>query len=134
MIEIGFSKFWTDNGVLYCQFRNENANYKFELDTVKLFIKVIDKLCNGEPMPFLVDSRDFQGVFTREISNLLATSPILVKLRISEAFVLNSIGIKLVITSYKRIYEPITPFCVFSDMEAAKKYCIETKNKFYGSD
>ncbi|WP_055447762.1 hypothetical protein [Lacinutrix mariniflava] len=133
-INIGYSKFWTDNGILFCQFRNENANFKFESSTVDLFIKVIDKLCNGKPMPFLIDSRDSKGTFTRESSNLLATSPILSKLRISEAFVLNSIGIKLVVASYKRIYEPLTPFCVFGDLESAKEYCMETKNKFYGSN
>ncbi len=134
VIKMGQSKFWTDNGILYCQFRNEKANYTFELDAVKVFIKIIDKLCDGKPMPFLIDSRDSQGTFTRESSNLMANSPTLVKLRISEAYVINSIGIKLIVNSYKRIYEPLTPFKMFDDLESAKQYCLKAKNNFYGSN
>lgn len=134
IIKIGNSKFWTDGGILYCQFRNKNANYKFEANTVALFIHAIDKLCKGQPMPFLIDSRDSLGVFTRESANLLANSPTLIKLRISEAYVFNTIGIKLVIASYKRIYEPRTPFSVFNNLESAKQYCVEAKSDFYGSN
>ena len=53
---------------------------------------------------------------------------------LSEAFVFNSMEIKLVIASYKRIYEPITPFGLFNNLESAREYCVETKNNFYGSN
>ncbi len=134
MIQIGNSKFWTDNDILYCQFRNKEANYKLETSKIKQYIDAIAKLCNGKAMPFLIDSRDIRVTYTRETANLLANSPILSKLRISEAFVFNSMEIKLVIASYKRIYEPITPFGVFNNLESAREYCVETKNNFYGSN
>ncbi|QRM88228.1 hypothetical protein FG167_02975 [Lacinutrix sp. WUR7] len=134
IIKIGNSKFWTDSGILYCQFRNNSTNYKFGTESVALFIHAIDKLCKGKPMPFLIDTRDSQGTFTRESANLLANSPTLVKLRMSEAYVFNTIGIKLVVASYKRIYEPSTPFSVFNNLESAKAYCVETINNFYGSN
>ncbi|WP_055442581.1 hypothetical protein [Lacinutrix himadriensis] len=134
VIKIGDSKFWTDSGILYCQFRNNDAKNKFETESVALFIRAIDKLCKGMPMPFLIDSRDSQWTFTRESANLLANSPTLVKLRMSEAYVFNTIGIKLVVASYKRIYEPSTPFSVFNNLESARAYCVEAINNFYGSN
>ena len=133
-IKVGLSEFWTDEGILHCCFRNQDTSYRFDLDSVNLFINAIDQLCKGKPMPFLIDSRGFRGVFTRESADLVANSPVLEKIRVSEAFVQNSIGIKLVIAFYKRIYEPITPFGVFDDLESAKEYCVESKNEYNGSN
>ncbi|WAC02317.1 hypothetical protein N7U66_00725 [Lacinutrix neustonica] len=82
-------------------------------------------------MPFFIDVRNSRGTYSSSAANLLAKSPALMKLRISEAFILNSIGIKLLITSYKRLYNPSTPFAVFSDITKAEAYCLETKNNYY---
>jgi len=131
VIRIGNSKFWTDNGVLYCEFKRGEFNYNLETEEIEVFVKVIDKLCKGKSMPFLIDLRDAQGVLTRESASLLANSPILNKLRISEAYVINSMRVRLVITSYKRIYEPATPFVVFDNIESAKEYCLQAKRDFY---
>ncbi|MDO6622489.1 hypothetical protein Q4509_06435 [Oceanihabitans sp. 1_MG-2023] len=130
MVIVGNSKFWTDNNILYCQFRSREVNYKIDVDKIELFIKVIDRLCNGKPMPFLIDLRNAQGALTRESANLLSNSPILKKLRISEAYLINSIGVRLVINSYKRIYEPTTPFVVFNDLESAKEYCLDARSRY----
>ncbi|ULC58054.1 hypothetical protein MBM09_08985 [Flaviramulus sp. BrNp1-15] len=135
IIKIGHGKFWIDsNSILCAQFNNDNPNYRLDSNKVKQYIEVITKLCNGTAMPFLIDIRDSKGTFSPSAAHLFANSPTLLKLRISEAFVLNTIGIKLLIASYKRLYNPNTPYSVFSDIESAKAYCIETKNKFYGSN
>ncbi|SDF02358.1 DUF7793 family protein [Ulvibacter litoralis] len=131
-VQIEDSRFWIEDGILFCHFKNKDANYKLDTAKVEIFIKTVTKLCNGKAMPFLIDARDSRGTFSSEAATLFAKSPKLVNLRISEAFLLNSIGIKLLITSYKRIYDPITPYAVFSNINAAKQYCIESKNKYYG--
>ncbi|WP_072403694.1 DUF7793 family protein [Flaviramulus basaltis] len=135
VIKIGNAKFWTDyNDILYCKFNNDNPSYKLDSDKVKLYIRAITKICNGKAMPFLIDARDSRGTFSSSAANLFAKTPALAELKISEAFIHNSIGIKLLIGSYKRIYDPITPFGVFNDMVTALEYCIDTKNDFYGSN
>ena len=131
VIKIGNSKFWTDDDILYCQSSNKNSSNKLDSNEVELYVEVITKLCNGKAMPFLIDIRDSRGTFSPSAANLFAKSPSLVLLRISEAFILNSIGIKLLIASYKRLFEPITPFAVFTDIASAREYCIESKTKFY---
>ncbi|MDO6595369.1 hypothetical protein Q4512_00500 [Oceanihabitans sp. 2_MG-2023] len=134
IISIGFSKFWTFNDVLHIQFRNKKKNNKFQINEAKLFVKSIDALCNNKPMPFLIDVRDSNGTFTAEAANLIANSPTLLKLRISEAFVINTISAKIGLASYKRTQKPINPYSVFGDIQSAKDYCLETKNNFYGSN
>lgn len=135
IINIGLSKFWVENNeILYCKFNNKNASYRLDIAKVELYIEAIIKLCNGKPMPFIIDIRDSRGTFSTSAANLIAKAPSLVKLRVSEAYILNSIGIKLLIASYKRLYDPITPFSVFSNLESAKEYCITSINNFYGSN
>ncbi len=127
--------FWTDNTeILYCKFNNEDSNSKLTYSRAGQYINAIVKLCKGKPMPFLIDVRDTKGTFSISAAKLITNNPELVKLRISESFITNTIGIRLLITAYKRIYNPMTPFGVFSELEAAKNYCFETKNRFYGSN
>jgi len=135
VIEIGHAKFWTDDeDILYCQFNNDDPNYQLNSEKVKLYIKAITELCNGKSMPFLIDVRHSRGTYSTSAATMVAKSPLLLGLRISEVYVFNSIGMKLLIASYKRLYDPITPFSFCIDIASAKKYCIETRNKFYGSN
>lgn len=127
--------FWTDgSGILYCKFNNLNSKSTLDYKTAKQYINAIVDLCNGEAMPFLIDVRDARGTFSIAAAKLIAKSLELVKLRISEAFVINNIGETLLITTYKRIYNPITPFAVFRELDLAKEYSLGAKNVFYGSN
>lgn len=124
--------FWTDgSGILYCKFNNMDSNSKLDYNKAKLYINAITKLCNGNAMPFLVDVRDTRGTLSIAAAKLIAKDLELVKLRISEAFLINNIGVTLLIIAYKRIYNPITPYGVFRGMEAAREYSLESKNEFY---
>ncbi len=125
--------FWTDNsGILYCKFNNTNPEVKLNCSKAHQYIKAITKLCKGTPMPFLIDVRDNKGTFSIAAAKIITNSPELEKLRISESFITNTIGMRLLIIAYKRIFNPVTPYSVFSELESARNFCIETKNKFYG--
>lgn len=127
--------FWTDSSnILHCKFNNKDSKFKLDYKKARLYIRAITKLCNGRAMPFLIDVRDARGTYSIAAAKLMARSSELLKLRISEAFITNTIGIRVLITTYKRIYNPITPFGVFSELETAKAYSLETKNNFYGSN
>lgn len=127
--------FWTDSSeTLYCRFNNDDSNSKLNYSEARLYIKTIVKLCNGKPMPFLIDVQNTRGTFSISAAKLMANNPELLKLRISEAFIANTIGVRVLISTYKRIFNPITPFGVFSNLESAKKYSLEMKNMFYGSN
>ena len=111
-IQIENARIWTDKGILFYEIRNNEIKRKLKVETLKKYIQVADELCQGSPMPFLIDLRFTKGAFFIAAAKLLANSPKLKSIRISEAFVVNSIGTRLIVLSYKRIYNPITPFVI----------------------
>lgn len=125
------AKFWTDSGILFCEFYNKDVNHKLSVETVKKYIETIKEISKGKSMPFLIDVRNSLGTFSIAAAELFANSTDLKRIRLSEAFIVNSINVKLLISSYKRIYEPITPFQFFNNKQKAIQYCIESKRSFY---
>jgi len=79
-------------------------------------------------MPLLVDLRDTKGTFSIAAAQLLANSFKNLSLIISEAYVVNSLSINLLIRSYKRLYDTSIPYAVFNNMAMAEKYCLDFKN------
>ena len=134
IIRFNRAKLWTDNGVLFCQIKNTNVNLNLEIDTLDCYINAVVKLCNGRPMPFLIDIRSSQGTILNPAAKLLAGNNDLKKLRLSEAFIINSIKMKLLINSYKRIFEPVTPFQIFDNLKDGLEYCIKIKNDYYDGE
>jgi len=126
--------FWTDeSNILYCKPSNALEFQKMELDDVKNYIVAIEKITNGRSMPFLIDLRGIKGTFSILAAKELSKNKKLCQLRLSEAFVVNSISMKLLVLSYKRIFDPKTPFMLFNDMGMAKEYCKQIINKVHGS-
>ncbi|WP_339875448.1 hypothetical protein [Olleya marilimosa] len=132
--KVGHAKFWTDdNNIINLQFNSIEDYYTLDLTTAKKYINIIANLCQGNPMPFIIDLRGFHGTFSTEAANFIAKSNVLINLRISEAYILNSIGAKLLIASYKRIYDPLTPHITCNDFETATQYCIESRALYFES-
>ncbi|WP_292949313.1 hypothetical protein [Olleya sp. UBA1516] len=128
---VGHAKFWKDdNNIINLKFNSIEDYYIFDLSAAKKYASIITDLCNGRPMSFIIDLRGFHGTFSTEAANFIAKSSDLIKLRISEAFILNSIGTKLLIASYKRIYDPLTPHITCNDIETATQYCIENSDLY----
>lgn len=123
-------KFWTNSGILFCQFTGNEANCVLNEENSNKYIDAIKEITQGKPMPFLVDIRNSVGNFSVQSAKLIASSPFLKKIRLSEAFVVNSINGKILILSYKRIFEPLTPFKVFNNMKDALQFCEDSKNEF----
>ncbi|OIQ22404.1 hypothetical protein [Lacinutrix sp. MedPE-SW] len=133
---IGFANatFWTDETeILYCEFNNKDATAKLEIETVKSYIDAICTICNGNPMPFLINLNEAKGTFNIAAAKFVANNKDLKKVRICESYLINTIGVKLLIGFYKRLYDPITPFKVFNDIASAKNFCLQTKFNHYES-
>ncbi|MEN3323281.1 hypothetical protein VP395_06050 [Mariniflexile soesokkakense] len=133
VIQMEHSKFWIDKGVLFCEICNPDQTRNLNEETVESYLKAVSILCKGEKMPFLIDLRNTHGTFLNSAAKKLANSPELSKLSLSEAFVVNSLKVKLLIISYKRIYEPITPFKIFNNYNEALMYSINVKNTINGT-
>jgi hypothetical protein len=117
------SRFWIEDGILFWKMANDDIDYKLDGDMIKQYIQAIHTLCDEKPKPFLIDIRDVKGTYTINAAKLLANSKHIKKVRLAEAYVINSLGVKLLISSYKRIYEPSTEYEIFYVLDDAVKYC-----------
>lgn len=132
-IKLERAKFWTDKEILFCKMLNMDASHHLTDETADTYLKAIVTLCNGKKMPLLIDLRNTQGAFLSTAAKKLGEGIEISKLILSEAFVINSLNVKLLINSFKRIYEPITPFEIFEDYNDALNYSINSKNSNNGS-
>ncbi|MBZ0326114.1 MAG: hypothetical protein K8F54_00785 [Altibacter sp.] len=123
------AKFKMDKGILFCEFFNTDMCQRLHEEIVHLYIQAMTALCNGNPTPFLIDVRKTTGTYTIHAAKLFANSPELKRVRISEAYVLDTNAMKLLISSYKRIYEPLTPFVIVNNLEQAITFCLESKKE-----
>lgn len=133
IIELERAKFWIDDDILFCKIQNPDKNRNLNAETANMYMDVVMKLCKGKSMPFVIDLRNSKGVFLIEAAKNLASNKEFRMLSLSEAFVVNSLNIKLLISSYKRIYEPVTPYKIFENYQEALQYAFKTKQLYNGS-
>ncbi len=132
-IQLEKAKFWYEDGILYGKLFNQDSNQSLKEENTLNYINAMIKLCNGVPSPFLIDLRDIKGTYTISAARLLSNTEALRNLRFCEAYLLNSLSSKLLVDSYKRIYDPKTPYRVFYDINGAVNYCNEMKNIYGGN-
>ncbi|MUU77481.1 DUF7793 family protein [Winogradskyella endarachnes] len=128
---IGFNNaiFWTDDtDILYCDFSNDDPNLKLDIKNGKAYVDAILTLCDGNSKPFLIDLSKTCGSFTISIVKLLARNPKLTNVKVSESYLIDTMGIKLLIAYYKKLYDPNTTFGIFKDKTLAKKFCQNIDN------
>ena len=134
IIQFKRAKFWTEEGILFCKMLNKNAYLSPEVDVLNNYIDAIVNLCKGKPMPFLIDLSNTEGSFLGSPAKLIASNIRLKKVRLAEAFIVNSMKMSLTANSYKRIYEPVTPFQIFDNLKDGLEYCIKIKNDYYDGE
>ena len=134
------AKFWIDsNGILNCKHFNRDANWKLDEKEAEKYILAVLTLSANKSRPIIFDFRDLRGTYTILAARLVAKDPSVKKIIISEAFVVNSIAVRLLINAFKRIYEPLIPFKIFKNLEDAQKYSLKkmelsqelSKKKYY---
>lgn len=117
------SKFWIDSkGILNCKHFNRDKNWKLDEQEAEKYILAILTLAADKPRSIIVDFRDVLGTYTILAARLFAKDPSVNKIIISEAFIVNSLAIRLLINAYKRIYEPLIPFKIFNNIKEAQEY------------
>ena len=120
------AKFWIDSkGILNCKHFNKDINWKLDKAEAEKYILAVLTLSANKARPIIFDFRNIRGTYTILAARLVAKDPSLSKMIISEAFVVNSLAVRLLINSFKRIYEPAIPFKIFSNVEAAQNYSLK---------
>ncbi|MBR9844828.1 MAG: hypothetical protein GYB35_01360 [Algicola sp.] len=123
-------EFWIKDDILFCKFNQTDCH--ISVDTAKTYILKIEKLTKGQPLPFLIDARDFTGNFSPNAAKTLAKSTI-IKAMTLHAFVVNTLHNKFLVASYSRIYLKNPNVQIFESFDDALAACIESKNKLYAN-
>lgn len=119
------AKFWVDShGILNCKHLNHDIHWKLDEQEAEKYILAVLTLAGNEKRPIIFDFRDVRGTYTILAARIVEKYPSLSEIIISEAFVVNSIAVRLLINAYKRIYEPSIPFKIFSNIKDAQKYSL----------
>lgn len=116
-----------DNGILFCKISNLNVYSKLNYKVAQRYLEAIVKLSKGEPLPIIVDLRDAKGTFSIEAARLLSKSFNSGAFIVSEAYVVNSLPINLLVHSYKRLFYSKIPFAIFKNVSKAEEYSLTTK-------
>ena len=122
--------FWKGKSeIVFCKPLKLKTHFNLDVIKAKLYADAIRQLCEGKPMPLLIDLRDFKMTFSIDAAKDLAQNIKLHQLRIFVAFIANNISMRILILSYTRLFEPHVPFKIFNDIESAIKYCEQTKRE-----
>ena len=122
------AKFWVDShGILNCKHFNRDINWKLNEKEAEKYILAVLTLAANEIRPIIFDFRDIRGTYTILAARLVAKDPSVNKIIISEAFVVNLFAtVRLLINAYKRIYEPMIPYKIFSNIKDIREYYSNT--------
>lgn len=121
----GKASFWIqDNGILYCKLGNLEEDNKLDYKLALLYLDAIAKLSGNSPMPLLIDLRNTKGTFSNDAAHLLSERFRTMQNVVCEAYVVNSLSVKLLVQAYKRIYKTKIPYALFDQMSEAEDYCL----------
>lgn len=127
LTEISFekAKFWIGSeGILNCKYFNSDVNWKLRTSAVKKYILALLTLAADRPRPIIVDFRNVSGIYTIMAARLFVRDSSVNRIIISEAFIVNSLTVRLLVCVYKKIYDPFIPFKIFYNIKDAQEYSI----------
>jgi len=117
--------FWLQNeAIIFCKLTNLDSSLKLDYKTAQSYIDAIVLLTKGSPMPLVVDLRYMKGTFTISAAQLLSKTFASTSLITCEAYVVNSLSIKLLVHSYKRLFGNDIPYTITHNMLLAREFCV----------
>ena len=115
--------FWAHEGVLYCRFDDISKIAQCTARNYQQFLRVIHDLCRGVPMPLVVDLRQARGTLSADTAKILSARCQRIPLILGEAYVVQSLSIRLLVQSYVRLIHRKTPSATCTNMPDAKRFC-----------
>lgn len=124
--EIEFS---IDQNIIQCNFNADLFKKYQKVDIEEIFYNGISVLSNGKYMPILINLENISSTNSIKIFRFLSNSAIIKEIVLSKIFFVRSVGLKVVLSLYNIVSDPIVPIKVCNDYTLAVKYC----NKDYSA-
>lgn len=103
----------------------------FELEDAEETDKAYYELCEGKPFCSLIDARVY-GSISSEARAFFAHDDLVKDIRIAEAFVITSLGIRMLAKFYIQFNRPDNPVKIFSNTKDATNWLEEMYNARIG--
>lgn len=95
--------------------RLKNTGDEMTVDDYTEMLDLFMKMTGGKPFATLIDGRDAFINFSPAVRHMNATDIFVVKFKMAEAVITNSLPLKLTVNLYNAFNRPIVPTKVFSD-------------------
>lgn len=118
----------TKEGFIYIKY----SNYPIiTIEEVKLRDNAIFELCNNQPTPLLIDTRNSLIEYSAEARDYMANSAKIYNLRTAEAFIIsaNNVGLKLLVQNYIKLNIAKCPVKTFKNEEDALEWIAQFISK-----
>ncbi|WP_291182876.1 hypothetical protein [Gilvibacter sp.] len=117
------AEFQYDSGVLLITFNTVESDKVVSIPTLERYADTIVTLCNNKRTPFLIDVSEAWGSYSVAAARYFAKSERLFNVRLADAFVAKETRSVLSIRSFKRIYDPFTPYQICNTYDEARQFC-----------
>ena len=73
-LQLGQSKFWSDNEILFCKIRHLDTNRYLNTFTLEKYLYAVNTLFEEKKVPFLIDLKNAEKSFSIKANITLARS------------------------------------------------------------
>lgn len=107
---------WIDSrGFMQSNFHRDAFSNKLTIQEAEDYIDTLHQLCGGKPTPFLIDCRNVFDSMDEGVKQVLYENTKLNEIRKAEAFVVDSLSMRLKLNFYSRVHKPYCPIKIFSN-------------------
>ena len=117
------AEFQYEDGIMLITLNTVESDRVVSVDTLERYADTIIELCDNRRTPFLIDVSEAWGSYSVAAARYFAKSERLYSVRLADAFVARETRSVLSIRSFKRIYDPFTPYQICKTHDEAREFC-----------
>lgn len=117
-----------EDGFISLNFKGNNDT---EVHEINFLISKVEKMVGDKPFVVINDLSDNFGSFSKEVKVCISNHPYLVKNKVAEAIIINSLGIRIQVNFFLKLdVRNKMRFRVFKNKEDATVWLMEMKRKY----
>ncbi|WP_299101589.1 hypothetical protein [uncultured Winogradskyella sp.] len=115
--------FWVNQDIIHCKLDSQFFTKYNSETTVALLKDTIPSLSHGSYLPLLINVENLERPCALKLFNIISNSSDIKKLVLSRIFVVNSFGLKIILTLNNLIVKQAVPNKIFRNYNSAITFC-----------
>lgn len=125
-------KFWVDQNIIHCKFHHSFDAQDHISNLENIFLNGICELSNDKYMPILIDLQGIDFLHAIKLFRYLSNSKVINEAILIKAFLVSSLGLKLILGVYDFACNPIFPHKICVGRKLAIRHCNKYNSLFNG--